>query len=79
MLDCIELLILHLFSGLQSGKYSVRMLSQSPVNTITLQCPEFVITYEEFKCNASVVGGSYMQVTLSWKDDSSDTFPISGK
>lgn len=62
-----------LIPTLKAGTY---VLIQAPAKFVSISCPETVVTHSEFRCNASVASGSFMNIKVDWNDGITETFPI---
>ena len=54
------------------------MSVQAPVSNVSFFCPTTVATTLEFRCNATVLSGTYMDMSVDYDDGVVETFPITG-
>ncbi|CAD5112526.1 DgyrCDS1737 [Dimorphilus gyrociliatus] len=59
-----------------ASKAATYILVQAPAKYVKIECPESVVTYSEFRCNVSVVSGSFMNIKVDWNDGIVESFPI---
>lgn len=59
-------------------KASAVVSVQVPAGNITAYCPAVVAVGSEFRCNASISSGTYLQLTVDWNDGIVEDFPIVG-
>jgi len=52
---------------------------QVPVSNVSFFCPTTVVTTHEFRCNATVLSGTYMDMSVDYDDGVVETFPIAGQ
>jgi len=60
-------------------KASTAVSVQVPVSNVSFFCPTTVATTFEFRCNATVLSGTYMDMTVEYDDGVAETFPIAGQ
>jgi len=51
---------------------------QVPASNVSLLCPTTVATTYEFRCNATIWSGTYMDMSVDYDDGIVETFPITG-
>ena len=60
-------------------KASVGVSIQAPADNVTIDCPPFVATTEEFRCTVTVQSGTSLQMDVDYADASTESFPITGQ
>jgi len=60
-------------------KASAAVSVQAPANNVSFFCPTTVATTFEFRCNATVLSGTYMEMSVDYDDGVVETFPIAGQ
>jgi len=51
---------------------------QVPVSNVSFFCPTTAATTYEFRCNATILSGTYMDISVDYDDGVVETFPIAG-
>ena len=62
-----------------SQRASVAVSVQVPVSNVSFFCPTIVASTFEFRCNATVLSGTYMDMSVDYDDGVVEMFPIAGK
>ncbi len=63
----------------QDEEAGVELLVVAPADGVTLECEDPVATHEEFRCNSSVLAGTFMDTTIDFSDGlGPDGFHIAG-
>lgn len=55
------------------------MSVQAPASNVSFFCPTTVATTFEFRCNATVLSGTYMDMSVDYDDGVVEKFPIAGQ
>ena len=53
--------------------------AEAAPDSVILDCPGLVATYEPISCEASVLGGTFVLASIDWGDGTMESFPVTGK
>jgi len=51
---------------------------QVPASNVSFYCTPTVATTFEFRCNATILSGTYMEMSVDYDDGVVETFPVAG-